>query len=114
MITGIFKQILDRATLAGCTRPPWTFRINVALNVSVIRRIRIDDATDRAMIFRDLCFHSTKRIAVTHKHDLAFNVYSDLLQIVVVVWQAVVCVHNRRSYVAARAVAVKEWCDLWM
>src|SRR5215216_685881 len=71
-IAGILKQILDRATLAGSNRAPWSFRKDIALHVTVVGGIGVDDAADRAVIFGDLGFYSAKRVAVTHDHDLAF------------------------------------------
>src|SRR6185437_1253348 len=111
-IAGIVEQILHRAALARCDRTPRSFRINIALHVTVVFRIGVDDATDRAILFRDFRLPTAERIAVAHDDYLAFYVHAGLLQIFVVIRQAVVCVDNGRGDVATRAIAVEERRDL--
>src|SRR5215204_1477605 len=101
-IARIFKQVLDRATLTGSDRPPWSFWKHVALHVTVVSRIGIDDATDGAVILRHFRFHAAKGVAVTHDHDLAFHVNAGFLEIFVVVGQTVVRIDHWTSNVARR------------
>src|SRR2546421_11082008 len=59
-IARILKKKLNRTTLPRSHRTPGSFRIDLALNIAVIRRIGINDATGGAMILRHLGLHSAK------------------------------------------------------
>ena len=105
-IAGIARHVHHAAAL---NHPPAAERavgIDLALEVAVLVRIRIDDAGDRAVLGRDLRLDAAPAAAVAREHDLALDVDAELLQRLVVGGDAEVHVDDLAGDVARRRVGV--------
>src|SRR5215472_7211558 len=84
-----------------------TFRINIALVVTVIAGIGVNKATDGAMFLRDLGLDAAPTAAVTCYDDFASDVDTLFPENVVVRWDAVIDVHKRSADIAVAGIGVE-------
>src|SRR5207244_1289593 len=90
------SDLTRRCTLAG-PGPPRPAGVDVALDVAVLPRVRVDEAADRAVLGRDLGLDAAPRPEIARDHDRALHRDSQALEPVVVGGDAVVHVDERCS-----------------
>src|SRR5206468_12573236 len=78
------------SSLCAVLISPRAVRINITRKVTVIARIGIDDAADRAMFGRNLGFDAAPGTAVAGDHDLAFHIDAPALERFVILRNTVV------------------------
>ena len=89
-IAGIDHHLLDRAALHALGRTLAALRPDVVRAVAVIRRVRIDQAADGAVLLRQLGFEPPPARAITGDDDLAAHRHAHPLQRDIVLRHAVV------------------------
>src|SRR5205085_10651320 len=77
-VAGKERHVCDRTALRAPFGPKRALRIDIALIITIVTRIGIDDAADRAVLGRDLRLDVAPRAAVTRDDDLAFNINAAL------------------------------------
>src|SRR4030095_12830306 len=89
-IAGVDRHVHDAAALRAKLGAIWAAGIDIARVVTVIAGIRVDQATDRAVLVGDLRLDSAPARTIAGYHDLALHVDAELLQLVVIGRHAVV------------------------
>src|SRR6185436_4617326 len=79
-VAGIARHVHHAAALNHAPAAERTLRVDIALRVAVLVRIRIDDAGDGAVLGRHLRLDPAPAAAVAREHDLALDVDTQLLQ----------------------------------
>ena len=105
-IAGIQRHIHHAPALRAVPRAIGTVREHVALKVTVIAWIGIDDAGHRAMLGRDLRLDAAPGLPVARDHDGSADRDAHPRELFVVGGDAVVDVHQRRSRFAVDRVGV--------
>ena len=105
-IARIERHVHHAAALRAVLRPHRAVRKRRLAEVTVVSRIRIDEAADGAVLARDLGLDAAPRRAVPRDDDRAAHGDTELFQDVVVLRPAVVDVHERRRDVAVDRVRV--------
>src|ERR1700751_327002 len=100
------SAVLHAATLHAVLRTPWAFWKNGTAGVAVIAGIGINDAADGAMLGANQRLDAAPGVPVARNHDGALHGDTATLQLLVVVWNAVVHVDERADYVAIDGVGV--------
>ena len=102
------RHVHHAAALRAVLGAIGTARIHIALEESVVSRIGIDQATDRAVFERHLGLDAAPAGAITRQHDLALDADVHLLQALEVRGHAVVHIHDFSGHVAVAGVGVVE------
>jgi hypothetical protein len=99
-IARIERHVGDRAALKCLRRARRAPRIGVGHRVTVVARIRVDDAADRATLVRQLRLEPPPAPAIACDGDLALDINAHALERLVVLGHAVVHVDQRRRDIA--------------
>ena len=100
------RHVHDAAALRAELRTIRSCRIDVASEVAIVFRVGIDQATDGAVLVRDLGLDATPAGAVARQYDLPFYADAELLQALEVGRHAVVHVNHFARDVAVTGVGV--------
>ena len=100
------REIHYAASLNAVRGTHGTLGEDILDGVTVVMRIGIDQAADRAVLGGDFRFDAAPRSAVSHNHDRAFYGNSEAIQFVVVFGHAVIGENKRRGYVAVNRIGV--------
>ena len=93
-VAWVERHVGHRAALGAIFVAPRALRINVALVITVVAWVRIDEASDGSVFCRHLWLDATPRAAIARDHDPAFDIDPAALQFLVVLRNAVVHVHK--------------------
>ena len=85
---------------------PRAFRIDITRKVTVIARIGIDDAADRAMFGGNFGFDTAPRAAVAGNYDLAFHINAPALERFVILRNTVVHVDQLSRDITVNRIRV--------
>src|SRR5262245_62675660 len=102
----VARRVHDAPALRAAFVPIRAFGIDIALVITILFRIRVDDTADRAVFVRHFWFDSAPARAVTRDHDLALHVYAHLRQLLVVSGHAVIDIDQLRGPVAVAGISV--------
>ena len=105
-IARIPRHVHHAAALNHAGAAERTVGIDLALEVAVFVRIRIDDAGDRAVLGGDLRLDAAPAAAVPREDDFAFHVDAELRERLVVGRDAEVDVDDLARHVARRRIGV--------
>ena len=89
--------------LFGAVRP---LRIDIALKVTVVTRVGIDETADGAMLVSDLGLDAAPARAIARDDELAFHVNAELRQLVVIAGQSIIRIDQLAGHVAVGRVSV--------
>ena len=95
-------HVLDGSSLGAMFHAIGTLRIYIALEVSVIPGVGVDERGDGATVIGHLGLDATPRPAVAREYDLAADVHPASLQLLVVGGNPVVHVDHFRLHVTIR------------
>ena len=104
-ISRIAIHQLDRAALRRCFRPIAPLGIGIALKISVVHRIGVNDHPGRAVFLRQRSLHAAEDFAITHQHDSALDADAHLRQLLVILRTSVVGVDDLALHVPRRRTA---------
>lgn len=107
-IAGIDRHVGDRSALRSVLVAIGALRIHVALEIPIVARIGVDETADRPMLGGNLRLDAAPRSAVACDHDLAANLDAVLRQLVVILRNSVVDVHQLAGHVAVGRVGVED------
>ena len=99
-------EIQDAASLNAVRGTHGALGEDVLDGVTVVTRIGINQAADRAVLSGDLGLDAAPRSAVSHNHDRAFYGNSEAIQFVVVFGHAVIGENKRCGYIAVNRIGV--------
>ena len=105
-IARIKRHIHHAAALHAVARTPGTVGENVALRVAIVRGIGIDEASDRAMLGRNLGLDAAPGISIARDGNGSLDRDPHARQFFVVIRSAVVDINQRRGDVAVGRVGV--------
>ena len=105
-ITRISRHIHHAATLHAVLVAQAAFGEDVALEVTIVTRVGIDQATDRAVLSGHFGLDAAPRLPIAGDHDCAFHRNAQPLQFFIVVRNAVIDVDQRRGDISIRRVRV--------
>ena len=99
-------RVHDAAPLYPLLRTPPTGRILISLVITITLRIRVDDATDGAMLRRHLGLHPAPPATIACDHDRALDGNAEPVELLVILAIAIIDVDEGRRHVAVRGVGV--------
>src|SRR5262245_37765365 len=105
-VTGVKRQVGNRPSLRTCFVSPCALRVYVACKIAVVARIRIDDATNSAMLCSDLGLDPAKRISVAHDDDLTAHIDATACELLVVLLITIVGVYEFTGHIAIYGISV--------
>src|SRR4029077_5608510 len=105
-VAGIARHVHHAAALNHAPAAERTLRVDIALRIAVLVRIRIDDAGDGAVLGRHLRLDPAPAAAVAREHDLPFHVDAELLEGLVVGGHAKVYVDDFAADITGRRIGV--------
>ena len=105
-IAGIARHVHHAAALNHAPAAERAVGVDLALEVAVLVRIRIDDAGDGAVLGRDLRLDAAPAAAVAREDDLALHADAELVERLVVGRDAEVHVDDLAGHVARRRIRV--------
>src|SRR6185312_4813634 len=88
-VAGINLHLRDRTTLNAFRRTRRALRIRIGMEVTIVARVGIDEATDGAVFVSQLRLQSAPATAVTDDHDLALDADAKPREFLVIVGHAV-------------------------
>jgi hypothetical protein len=103
------RHVHDAAALRPHLRAIGALREDLAGEIAVLARIRVDDAADGAVFGRHLRLDPAPAPSVARDHDLPLHVDAELRQLLVVLRRPVVHVNELRGHVAVSGVGVERW-----
>ena len=106
-IAGFHGQVDHAAALHPVLRSPRALSVRVALKKSVVARIRIDDAGDGSVLGSDLRLDPAPAMAVAREHDLPLHVDVQPGELLVVLRNAIVHIHEVGGDVTVSGVRVE-------
>ena len=105
-VTGEQRHVEDRPPLDAAVHPIRACRVDVAPEVPIVARIRVDEAADGALFGRHLRFDTAPGSAIACDDDLSPNIDAVSFEVLVVGRHAVVHVHQLARDVAVDRVGV--------
>ena len=106
-IARVLLHLHHAAALDALLRTIGTLREHVALEVSVVARVGVDQAADGAVLVRELRLDAAPAVAVARDDDLALHADAHLRELLVVLGHAVIRVDERRGDVAVGGIGVE-------
>src|SRR5205807_189453 len=98
-IAGIDRDIGDGPALHPFRRPVGAFWIDVACRVTVVARVRVNNAADGAVLVGQLGLQTTPTAAVTSDYDSAFHADAAPVEFLVIVRHALVHINQVRGHI---------------
>ena len=105
-IPRVVPDELDAPALDRVGRAPRPIRVHHALLVAIVLRIGVDDHALGAVLLGEVHLDAAEAAAVAHDHDLAGDADAELVELRVILRQAVVHVDQLARHVAGRRVGV--------
>src|SRR5207302_968572 len=99
-------SISNRSALYSLFVAPRALRIDFAVGVTVVSRIRVDDAAHRAMLGCDFGLDASPASAITADDNRSPYGDAKPLELLVIITRAVIHVHQRAGYVAINRIGV--------
>ena len=106
-IAGILRHVHDRAALRAAVIAEGSLRVDVALEVAIVVRVGVDEATDGAVFGRNLRLDAAPRTAVAGDDDLSFDVDPAAPQLLVVFRYSEIHVDQITGHIAVDGVGVE-------
>ena len=104
-----FGAVLHAAALHSLFRTPGTLGVGDARGIAIVTRVRINNATDSAMLGSDHRLDAAPGVAVPRDDDCAFYRDAVAFENFVVIRDAVIHVNERAGDVAVSGIRVVGW-----
>ena len=106
-VARIFEHVLHRAALHARIRPPGAMGIFVALEITIVGRVGIDDDAGSTPLLRQVNLDSAEVHAIAGKNDFSRNTDVHLLQLLEILRAPVIDIHRISCHVTGGRRAVE-------